>query len=58
LAIGFDELADDGLGLSGVGQFVLLEGDGLVSNQHHPVGWDEPGNGGVEISMIEKALLL
>ena len=47
LAVGFDEFANDGLGLSGVGQCAGLEWKGLVSNQHDAVGCDELGRGEV-----------
>ena len=43
LAVGLDELADDGLSLLGVGQRALLEGQVLVSNQHDAVGCDKLG---------------
>jgi hypothetical protein len=58
LPVCFDELAENRLGLAGVGQCAGLEGQGLVSNQHHAVGGDKLGRGGFGISMVEKALLV
>ena len=45
LAAGLYQLADDGLGLSGVGQCAGLEGKVLISNEHDTVGGDELGSG-------------
>ena len=47
LAVGFDEFANDGLGLSGVGQCAGLEGKLMVSNKHDTVGCDKLGMGEV-----------